>query len=98
MTRSPHSRTTIRRSLLVVTAVGGLALAGGPLASAATTPAPGAVPGAVTGAAPLPSLPIVGGLVDSVVGIVTGTLYGVSGASSAVFCPLLSPACSIPPL
>jgi hypothetical protein len=88
----------IRRSLLVVTAVGGLALAGGPLASAATTPAPGSIPGAVTGAAPLPSLPIVGGLVDSVAGIITGTLYGISGAASAVVCPLVSPVCSIPPV
>jgi hypothetical protein len=97
MTRSSHARTTIRRSLLVATAIGGLALASGPLASAATTPAPGALPGAVTGAAPLPGLPIVGGLVDSVVGIITGTLYGISGAASAVLCPLASPACSIPP-
>jgi hypothetical protein len=98
MTRSCHPRTTIRRSLAVATVVGGLVLASGPLASAATTPAPGAVPSAVTAAAPLPGLPIVGGLVDSVVGIVTGTLYGISGATSAVACPLLSPACSIPPV
>jgi hypothetical protein len=85
----------IRRSLIVATAVGGLMLASMPLASAATTPAPGAIPGAA--AAPVPSLPIVGGLVDSVVGITTGTLYGISGAASAVVCPLVSPICSIPP-
>jgi hypothetical protein len=52
----------------------------------------------VTAAAPLPSLPIVGGLIDSVVGIVTGTLYGIGGAASAVVCPLVSPVCSIPPV
>jgi hypothetical protein len=30
------------------------------------------------------SLPIVGGLVDSVVGIATGTAYGIAGAAHAV--------------
>jgi hypothetical protein len=98
MTRSSHPRRMIRRSLLVATTVGGLMLASMPLASAATTPAPGAIPGAVTGAAPVPSLPIVGGLVDSAVGITTGTLYGISGAASAVVCPLVTPVCSLPPL
>jgi len=97
MTRSCRPRSMIRRSLLVTAAVGGLMLASMPLASAATLPAPGAVPGAVTAAAPVPSLPIVGGLVDSVIGIVTGTLYGISGAASAVVCPLVAPVCSIPP-
>jgi hypothetical protein len=98
MTRSSYPRKMIRRSMLVATAAGGLMLASSPLAGAATTPAPGAIPGAVTGAAPVPSLPVVGGLVDSVVGITTGTLYGISGAASAVVCPLVSPVCSLPPL
>jgi hypothetical protein len=29
-------------------------------------------------------LPIIGGLIDSVVGIVTGTAYGIAGAALAV--------------
>jgi hypothetical protein len=98
MTRPSHPRKLIRRSMLVATAAAGLMFAGTPLAGAATAPAPGAVPGAVTGAAPVPSLPVVGGLVDSVVGITTGTLYGISGAASAVVCPLVSPVCSLPAL
>ena len=78
----------VRRSLLVVTAVGGLMLAGMPLAGAATLPA-----------APSPGgLPIVGALVDSVVGIVTGTTYGIGGAASAVLCPLGSPVCGVVPI
>jgi hypothetical protein len=81
----------VRRRLLVVSAVGGLMLAGVPLASTATLPA------AV--AAPSPGgLPIVGALIDSVVGIVTGTTYGIGGAASAVLCPLGSPVCGTVPI
>lgn len=78
----------VRRSLLVAAAVGGLMLAGMPLVGAATLPA-----------APSPGgLPIVGALVDSVVGIVTGTTYGIGGAASAVLCPLGSPVCGVVPI
>jgi hypothetical protein len=86
----------VRRSLLVATAVGGLMLAGVPLASAATLPAAVAVPSAVGTASPGTGLPVVGGLVDSVVGIITGTAYGIGGAASAVVCSLESTACSVP--
>ena len=32
-------------------------------------------------------LPIIGGLVDSVVGIVTGTVYGIAGAAGELLPP-----------
>jgi hypothetical protein len=75
----------VRRSLLVATAVGGLMLVGVPLPAAVAAPSPG-------------GLPIVGALVDSVVGIVTGTTYGIGGAASAVLCPLGSPVCGTVPI
>jgi hypothetical protein len=96
MTRPSHQRSTVRRSLLVATAVGGLMLAGVPPASAATLPAAVASPSAVI-ATPGTGVPVAGGLIDSVVGIITGTFYGIRGAASAVLCPLISPVCSIPP-
>jgi hypothetical protein len=46
-------------------------------------------------ATPGTGVPIAGGLIDSVVGIITGTLYGISGATRAVACSI-APAC--PPL
>ncbi len=33
--------------------------------------------------------PIIGGLIDSVVGIVTGTAYGIAGAAGAVLASLI---------
>jgi hypothetical protein len=61
-------------------------------ASAATLPAAIVAPSAVSIASPGTGLPIVGGLVDSVVGIVTGTVFGISGAARAVACSI-APAC-----
>jgi hypothetical protein len=94
MTRPSRPRNMLRRSLLVATAVGGLMLASVPLASAATLPAAVTSPSAVI-ATPGTGVPIAGGLIDSVVGIITGTLYGISGATRAVACSI-APAC--PPL
>jgi hypothetical protein len=54
MTRSSRPRNVFRRSLLVVTAVGALALASAPLANAAPLPAPLATPKSVAAPA-LPS-------------------------------------------
>jgi len=34
-------------------------------------------------------VPVIGGLIDSVVGIITGTAYGIVGAASAVLHSLL---------
>jgi hypothetical protein len=41
-------------------------------------------------AAALSSPPVVGGLIDSVVGMVTGTFYGAAPAVRVLLCPLLS--------
>jgi hypothetical protein len=63
-----------------------------PLASDAPRPAPVAPPGAVSIASPGSAIPIVDGLIDSVVGIVSGTLFGISGATRAVACSI-APTC-----
>jgi hypothetical protein len=63
---------------LVIAAVSAFTLAGQSSASAATLPAlPVAVPSAS-------AVPVFGGLVDSLVGITTGTVYGAGGAVLAV--------------
>jgi hypothetical protein len=62
---------------LVIGAVSAFILAGQSSASAATVPALPSVPSAS-------SVPVVGGLVDSLVGIATGTYYGATGATFAV--------------
>ena len=41
-----------------------------------------------TAAAPGPGVPIVGGLLDSIVGIVTGAAYGIGGAVKSVLASL----------
>jgi hypothetical protein len=82
-----------RRCVLTATAVGGLMLVGAPLADAATLPVPN-VPTILGQASPAGGLPVVGGFTDSVLGIITGTYYGIVGASSAVLCPILTPVCS----
>jgi hypothetical protein len=69
--------TKIVRLGLVVAAVSVLTLAGQSAASAATVPALPATPSAS-------SVPVVGGLVDSLVGIATGTYYGAADATLAV--------------
>ncbi|MDX6705966.1 MAG: hypothetical protein QOI48_1812 [Solirubrobacteraceae bacterium] len=97
MTRSSRPRNVFRRSLLVVTTVGALALASAPLANATPLPAPLATPMSV--AAPGPSPPVFGGLIDSVIGIINGAIAGINGAARAVLCPLLpAPVCAtVPP-
>jgi hypothetical protein len=62
---------------LVTAAVSVFILAGQSSAGAATLPALPAVPSAS-------AVPVVGGLVDSLVGIATGTAYGAGGAVLAV--------------
>lgn len=97
MTRSSGPRAAVRRSVLTVVAVGGLVLAGAPAAGAATLPVPPTVPTILGTASPAGGLPVVGGFADSVLGIVTGTYYGIVGASSAVLCPMVTPICSTTP-
>jgi hypothetical protein len=87
----------VRRSLLIATASAGLMLAGAPFASAAALPVPPTVPTVLGQASPAGGLPVVGGFADSVLGILTGTYYGIVGASSAVLCPILTPICSTAP-
>jgi hypothetical protein len=89
--------TRVRRSLLIVAASAGLMLAGAPMASSASLPVPPTVPTVLGQASPAGGLPVVGGFVASVLGIVTGTYYGIVGASSAVLCPILTPVCSTAP-
>lgn len=91
MTHPVRRLDIVRRSLLVATAIGVLMLTSVPLASAATRPAP-AAPSAVSIASSGSGILIVGGLVDSVVGIATGTLFGISGATRAVACSI-APSC-----
>jgi hypothetical protein len=67
----------IVRLVLVIGAASAFILAGQSSASAATVPALPAVPSAS-------AVPVVGGLVDSLVGIATGTYYGAAGATVAV--------------
>jgi hypothetical protein len=43
-------------------------------------------------ASPGTGVPILGGLIDSVVGIITGTVYGIAGAARTVVCSI-APAC-----
>ncbi|MEA2181573.1 MAG: hypothetical protein QOF69_758, partial [Solirubrobacteraceae bacterium] len=83
MTHPVRRLVMVRRSLLVATAIGVLMLTSVPFASAATRPAP-AAPSAVSIASSGSGILIVGGLVDSVVGIATGTL----SASAAPHAPL----------
>ncbi len=68
--------TKIIRLGLAIAAVFAFSLAGQSPASAATAPTLPSVPS--TGA------PIVGGLIDSLAGIGTGTAYGAAGAGLAV--------------
>jgi hypothetical protein len=96
--RSSRSLRVARRGLLTATAVGGLLLAGSaPLAGAAEIPVPPTVPTILGLGSPLGSTPVVGGFTDSVLGIATGTYYGIVGATSAVVCPILTPICSSVP-
>jgi hypothetical protein len=69
-------RTKIVRLGLVIAAVFAFNFAGQSSADAATVPPLPSVPS--TGA------PVVGGLIDSLAGIVTGTYYGAAGATMAV--------------
>jgi hypothetical protein len=62
---------------LVIAAVAAFTLVGQSSASAATLPPLPALPSAS-------AVPVVGGLVDSLVGIATGTAYGAGGAVLAV--------------
>jgi hypothetical protein len=62
---------------LVTAAVSAFILAGQSSASAATVPALPAIPSAS-------GVPVVGGLIDSLVGIATGTYYGAADATMAV--------------
>lgn len=87
----------MRRSVLTAAAVGGLALAAAPAADTATLPIPPTVPTIIGTASPAGGLPVVGGLADSVLGIVLGAYYGIVGASSAVLCPIITPICSTTP-
>jgi hypothetical protein len=96
MARPSRPRNVVRHSLLIATVVGGLMLVSVPLASAATRPASPTARSALRIAAPSTGLPIVGGLIDSVVGIVTGTVFGVAGAVHAVVCSV-SPVCPASP-
>jgi hypothetical protein len=68
MIRSSRPLTVARRGFLVAATAGALALAGSPAASAAVAPA---APAPL--ASPGTGIPVFGGLIDSVVGIVTGT-------------------------
>jgi hypothetical protein len=87
MTRSSRPLAVARRGFLVAAAAGAVALAGAPVASAATSPtAPAAV------ASPGTGIPVFGGLIDSIVGIVTGTAHGIAGAAGAVVCSV-APVC-----
>jgi len=92
MTHPVRRLDMVRRGLLVATAIGGLMLTGVPLASDAPRPAPVAPLGAVSIASPGSGIPIVGVLVDSVAGIVTGTLFGISGGTRSVACSI-APTC-----
>jgi hypothetical protein len=86
MTRSSRPLAVARRGLLIATTAGALALAGAPVANAATAPA------AVAVASPGTGIPILGGLIDSIVGIITGTVYGIAGAAGAAACSV-APVC-----
>jgi hypothetical protein len=79
-------------SLRIATIVGGLMLVGVPLASAAARPASPDARSALRTASPDIGLPIIGGLVGSMVGIVTDTVFGGADAVHAVACSV-SPFC-----
>jgi hypothetical protein len=88
MNRSARRLTVARRTLLVAATAGGLAFAAAaPLAAADAAPARVAA-----AASPGTGVPVLGGLIDSVVGIVTGTTYGIAGAAGAVVCSVV-PVC-----
>jgi hypothetical protein len=91
MTHPVRRLVMVRRSQLVAPATAGM-LTGVPLASDAPRPAPVAPPSAVSIANPGSGIPIVGGFVDSVVGTVTGTLFGISGGTRGVACSI-APSC-----
>jgi len=93
MTRCTRRLTVARRTLLVATTSAGLAFAAAPLAQADAPPPPAA---AVVAASPGTGIPVFGGLIDSVVGIVTGTAYGIAGATGAVVCSVV-PVCPTVP-
>jgi hypothetical protein len=78
---------TVHRGLLITAVAGGLMLASQPLASAATQPAAIPTPASIVKAQPaLPGVPS-GGAVNSVVGIVVGT---VSGATPVIGLPTVA--------
>jgi len=89
MNRPSRPLTAVRRGVLIAATAGALTFGAAPLASAAA-PAP-AIP-AVVIASPGTGIPILGGLIDSVLGIVTGTIFGIAGAAGAVVCSV-TPAC-----
>jgi hypothetical protein len=87
MTRSSRPLAVARRGFLIAATTGAVALAGAPVADAVTPPtAPAAV------ASPGTGIPVLGGLIDSIVGILTGTVSGVAGAAGAVVCSV-APVC-----
>ncbi|WP_158887149.1 hypothetical protein [Amycolatopsis anabasis] len=78
-----------QRFLLVTAVAGVMILAGQSLAGAAILPEAASSPAmAGNAASPGTGIPILGGLVDSVVGIVTGTAYGIGDAVKAVLASL----------
>jgi hypothetical protein len=68
----------VHRGLLITAVAGGLMLASQPLASAAIQPAAISTPASIVRAAPAVPVPVAGGTIDSVVGIVTGAVGGVT--------------------
>lgn len=95
MTRSSRPFTTVRRGVLIAATAGAVTLAAAPLANAAPRTARHRTV-AVAVASPGTGIPVFGGLIDSVVGILTGTTFGIGGAAGAVVCSVV-PVCSTIP-
>jgi hypothetical protein len=93
MTRLTRPFTTVRRGMLIAATAGAVTLAAAPLASAAPRTARHR---SVAVASPGTGVPVFGGLIDSVVGILTGTAFGIGGAAGAVVCSVV-PVCSTIP-
>ena len=68
---------TIHRGLLITAVAGGLMLASQSLAGAAIQPTAIPTPASIVQAQPTIPVPIAGGQIDSVVGIVVGAIRGV---------------------
>jgi hypothetical protein len=67
---------SVHRGLLITAVAGGLMLASQPLASAAIQPAAIPAPASIVKAAPAVPIPIPGGAVVSLVGILNGAIAG----------------------